>query len=72
MKKNWNLTKKLYIDLKKHIGNVHCDCSIEEWYLVDIVSKLTIKFLIDYDLDNTYIFIDFDCWNMVYCIYCPR
>ena len=40
----YNKTKKLYSDLKIHVGNVDCECSIEEWHLKDIVSKLTIKF----------------------------
>ena len=41
---------------------------MEEWYLKDIVSKLTITFLINYDLDKTYIFPHFDCWELLYCI----
>ena len=57
----YNKTKKLYSDLKNHVGNVDCECSMEEWYLKDIVSKLTIKFIINYDLDDTYIFPDFAC-----------
>ena len=32
------------------------------------VSKLTIKFLINDDLDKTYIFPDFNSWQMLYCI----
>ena len=27
---------ELYIDLKKLVGNVDCDCSMEEWYLKDM------------------------------------
>ena len=41
---------------------------MEEWYLKDIVSKLTITFLINHDLDKTYIFPHFDCWELLYCI----
>ena len=42
--KKYNITKKLYRDLKNHVGNVDCECSMEESYLKGIVSKLTIKF----------------------------
>ena len=41
---------------------------MEERYLKDIVSKLTIKFLVNYDLDKTYIFPHFDCWEILYYI----
>ena len=33
-----------------------------------IVSDLTIKFLIDYNIDTTFIFPDFDSWERLYCI----
>ena len=32
------------------------------------MSKLTIKFLINYDLDNLNIFTKFDCWDWLYLI----
>ena len=32
------------------------------------MSKLTIKFLINYDLDETYLFSSCDCWEMLYDI----
>ena len=41
---------------------------MEEWYLKDMMSKLTIKFLIAYDLDNIYIFSDFDYQKVLYYI----
>ena len=31
--KKCNLTKKINIPLKKHVGNVDCDFSMEEYYL---------------------------------------
>ena len=34
----------------------------------DIVSKLTIKFLINYDSDKLNIFPEFDCWDYLYLI----
>ena len=64
----YNKTKKLYSDLKNHVGIVDCECLMEEWYLKDIVSKLTIKFLINYDSDKLNIFPDFDCWDWLYTI----
>ena len=57
----YNKTKKLYRELKNHVSNVDCECSMEEWYLKVIVSKLTIEFLINYDSDKLYIFPDFVC-----------
>ena len=66
--KKCQITKQLYINLKRHVGNVSIDFSMEEWYLKKIVSDLTIKFLIDYNTDNNYIFPDFSCWKMLYTI----
>ena len=63
-----DLTKKLYIDLKKYVGNVDCDCSMKEWNLKDIMSKLTINFLRNYDFDKIYILLEFDSWQILYCI----
>ena len=54
----YNKTKKLYSDLKNHVEFVDCECSMEEWYLKDILSKLTIKSLINYDSDELNIFPD--------------
>ena len=62
----YNKTKKLYSALKNHVGSVDCECSMEEWYLKDIVSKLTIEFLINYDSDKLHIFPDFVCWGCLY------
>ena len=62
----YNRTKELYSDLKHHVGIVDCECSMEEWYLKDIVSKLTIEFLINYDSDKLHIFPDFVCWGHLY------
>ena len=41
---------------------------MEKWYLKDIMSKLTITFLINYDLDKNFIFPDLDSWLMLYYI----
>ena len=60
--------KKLYSDLKNHVGIVDCEYSMEEWYLKDIVSKRTIKFLINYGSDKLNIFPEFDSWDYLYCI----
>ena len=49
--KKCKITKKLYLYLKNHAGNVDYDYSMEEWYFKYIVSKLTIKYLIYYDLE---------------------
>ena len=64
----YNKTKKIYRELKVHVGNVDCECSMEEFYLKDIVSKLIIEFLINYDSDKLYIFPDFLCWDYLYTI----
>ena len=64
----YNKTKKLYSDLKNHVGIVDCECSMEEWYLKDIVSKLTIEFLINYDSDKSHTFPDIECWDWLYDI----
>ena len=65
----YNKTKKSYSDLNNHVGIVDCECSMEEWYLKYIVSKLTIKFLINYDSDKLNIFPDFDSWDCLYTIF---
>ena len=41
---------------------------MEEWYLKKIVSDLTIKFLIDYNIDTNFIFPEFDSWEILYYI----
>ena len=64
----YNRTKELYSDLKHHVGIVDCECSMEEWYLKDIVSKLTIEFLINSDKDKLNNFPDFDSWDCLYFI----
>ena len=62
----YNKTKNLYQELKNHVDNVDCECAMEVWHLKDIVSKLTIEFLINYDSDKLYIFPEFDSWDCLY------
>ena len=41
---------------------------MKEWNLKDIMSKLTINFLRNYDFDKIYILLEFDSWQILYCI----
>ena len=61
---NLNKTKTLFKSMSNHFGKIDCNCSMDEWFLKNIVSKLTIKLLIDYDEDEKYQFPNMDCWYM--------